>query len=73
MSVLASGWLASSVLRGFSAAGLGPVSLLLLIGAALITAAAVRAAAALPRGPLAEPGARPCRYHGKQEAGTPCD
>jgi MFS family permease len=57
VSVLASGWLASSALRGFSAAGLGPVSLLLLIGAGLITAAGIRAAAALPRGPLTGPDA----------------
>lgn len=55
VSVLASGWLASSVLHGFRAGCLGPVSLLLLIGAALITAAGVRAATALPRGPLTEP------------------
>lgn len=71
VSVLGAGWLASSVLHGFSAAGLGPVSLLLLIGAALITAAGVRAAVALPRGPLTEPEPRSCRYHGKQEAGDP--
>jgi MFS family permease len=48
VSVLTAGWLASSVLRGFRDAGLGPVSLLLLIGAALITVAGVRAVMALP-------------------------
>jgi hypothetical protein len=48
VSVIASGWLASGPLRGFRAAGAGPVSLLLLIGAGLITAAGIRAAAALP-------------------------
>jgi MFS family permease len=55
-SVLAAGWLASGALRGFSAAGIGPVSLLLLIGAALITAAGIRAAAALPQSPAAKGG-----------------
>jgi MFS family permease len=54
VSVLASGWLASSVLRGFSGAGLGPVGLLLLVGAGLIAAAGAWAAVALPRGPLAD-------------------
>jgi MFS family permease len=53
ISVLASGWLAGTVLRGFHAAGIGPVSLLLLAGAALITAAGLRAAAALPPRPAA--------------------
>lgn len=49
VSVLGCGWLAGTVLRGFHAAGLGPVSLLLLlVGAVLITAAGFRAAAALP-------------------------
>jgi MFS family permease len=56
VSVIASGWLASGPLRGFRAAGAGPVSLLLLIGAALITAAGIRAAAALPPSPAAQPG-----------------
>jgi len=51
VSVLASGWLASGPLRGFRAAGIGPVSLLLLSGAALIAAAGVRAAIALPAEP----------------------
>jgi MFS family permease len=49
-SVLTAGWLASGALRGFRAGPVGPVSLLLLIGAALITAAGVRAAA-LPQSP----------------------
>jgi MFS family permease len=53
VSVLGCGWLAGTVLRGFHAAGLGPVSLLLLIGAVLITAAGFRAAAALPASPAA--------------------
>lgn len=57
VSMLAAGWLASSILRGFSGAGLGPVSLLLLAGAVLITTAGVWAAAALPRGPPTEPAA----------------
>ncbi len=50
VSVLGCGWLAGTVLHGFHAAGIGPVSLLLLIGAVIIiiTAVGVRAAAALP-------------------------
>lgn len=58
VSVLASGWLAGTWLRGFHAAGIGPVSLLMLAGAALITAAGLRAVAALPAAP------------GLREAGT---
>jgi hypothetical protein len=53
VSVLTVGWLASGALHGFRAGGLGPVSLLLLIGAVLIAAAGVRAAAALPPSPSA--------------------
>jgi MFS family permease len=52
VSVLGSGWLASGPLRGFRAGAIGPVSLLLLTGAALIVAAAVCAAAALPPSPV---------------------
>lgn len=52
VSVLGCGWLAGTVLHGFHAGGIGPVNLLLLIGAALITAAGVRAAAALPAAPV---------------------
>jgi hypothetical protein len=51
VSVLGSGWLASSVLSGFRAGCIGPVRLLLLIGAALIAAAGFRAVAALPPSP----------------------
>ena len=49
--MLTAGWLASGPLHGFRAGTIGPVSLLLLTGAALITAAGARAAAALPRPP----------------------
>jgi MFS family permease len=54
VSVLTAGWLAVGALRGFRAGGIGPVSLLLLIGAALIITAGVRAAAVLPSSPAAQ-------------------
>jgi MFS family permease len=55
VSVLGCGWLASGILRGFRAGPVGPVSLLLLAGAALITMAGLRAVAALPRLAPGEP------------------